>query len=134
MKAMMQESPWSNHLKIAIRCWSLERARQMAENAIRVPPELSSMEQFLAELLTNALLEFNETYNKASNEQIESLMRMTEDALALKPRLQIQVDNSVPPNEIRFVSWHRNESTGEYEPRVDRIINIGSAESAETPK
>ena len=38
--------------------------------------------------------------------------------------VNICVDESVPPNEIRFVSYTRNPATNEYEPRVDRIINV----------
>jgi len=31
-----QPSPWSDHLKIAIKCWSRERARQTADKAGKV--------------------------------------------------------------------------------------------------
>ena len=40
----------------------------------------------------------------------------------------IHVDDTVPPNEIRFVSWVRDPATNEYVPRVDRIINIGDGQ------
>ena len=79
---MKIESPWSNHLKIAIRVWSRDRARQMAEKALQVPTRNLDMEHFLTELLTDALLTFNEDYNKAYNEQVQRLQQLLEELQA----------------------------------------------------
>jgi hypothetical protein len=40
--------------------------------------------------------------------------------------VDIHVNESVPPNEIWFVSIVRDPQTGEYKPRVDKIVNIGT--------
>jgi hypothetical protein len=78
-ETLMMESPWSSHLKIAIKVWARERARQLSERALKVPARNQDMEYFLTELLTDALLTFNETYNAASDEQINRLERMLEE-------------------------------------------------------
>lgn len=40
--------------------------------------------------------------------------------------LNICVDDTVPPNEIRFVNWKRVD--GDIVPEVTRIVNIGADE------
>jgi hypothetical protein len=76
---MRMESPWTSHLRIAIKVWARERARQLSEKALKVPARNQDMEYFLTELLTDALLTFNETYNAAYDEQIHRLERMLEE-------------------------------------------------------
>ena len=48
--------------------------------------------------------------------------------------VEICVDESVPENEIRFVSIVRDPATNEYLPRVDRIINIGPVNTTAGPE
>ena len=73
-------SPWSNHLRIAIRSWSLSRAREVSDAARKAP----DLECFLAELLTDALLTFNDDYEKCYTDHIHQLERLLHDALVIK--------------------------------------------------
>lgn len=63
--------PFNDHIKIAIACWSRMRARQCAEKALKVSP--NDMETFLAELLKDALMTFNDDYNRSSADYIARL-------------------------------------------------------------
>ena len=56
------------------------------------------MEQFLAELLTDALLTFDESYQKCYNDHILQLERLLEDALGVRlaPPLIISVPKVKP--------------------------------------
>lgn len=74
----MTSSPWDDHVKIAIRSWARIRAKEVTGEAQRIP--LLDMEYWLAELLTDALLTFNNDYNRAYNEHVHRLERLVEDA------------------------------------------------------
>ena len=82
----MTNSPWSDHLKITIQCWSRERARQLSDKALKVSiRDHRDIEHFLTEVLTDALLTFNETYNKASEEYVNGIERLLADFRATLP-------------------------------------------------
>lgn len=76
-KVAMLESPWSNHIRIAIRCWARDWARFVRDKVLKIPP--TEMEDFIAELLTDALTTFDGEYNSACNEYICQLERFVED-------------------------------------------------------
>jgi hypothetical protein len=77
----MTVSHFENTLRIAIKSWARTRAREMSDKALKVP----DMEQFLAELLEDALLTFKDTYTKAYNEYLGHLEALLDDAVKLKP-------------------------------------------------
>jgi hypothetical protein len=68
-------------MQIAIRCWSRDRARQMTDKALKVPPD--EMERFLTELLTDALLTYNESFNRCYSEHVEQLWRLLNEKQAM---------------------------------------------------
>lgn len=61
-------------------------------------------------------------FNKPTSEQQEKMERSL--FFGGFGGVRIIVDESVPPDEIRFISYKRNAETGEYDPHVDRIINV----------
>ena len=83
-KQMKMDSPWDNYLRIAIECWSRQRARDMAGQALCVV-SIEDMETFLTRLLIHALVTFDETYNKGYNEHIEQMWRLLQEKQALTP-------------------------------------------------
>ena len=83
-KPMIQSSPWADHTRIAIRVWSLDRARKMAAMGYQASLQ-GEMENFLAELLSDALQTFNDDYNDAYNQHVAQMERLLNDALAVKP-------------------------------------------------
>ena len=85
-KPMIQSSPWTDDMRIAIRAWSRVRARQMAPKAAKVMCHvcITEMEDFLDNLLTDALQTFNDDYNAAYNQHVAQLERLLNDALGIK--------------------------------------------------
>jgi hypothetical protein len=76
----IEKSPWSDHMNIAIKCWSQARARELSDKALKVSVRNHRyMEHFLAEVLTDALMTFNETYNKAYEQHVQQLERLLTD-------------------------------------------------------
>jgi len=85
----MTPSRFDDHMKIAIRCWARDRGRQMAEKALKVSSR--EMEYFLTELLTDALMEFDRTYNAASNEYIRQCEAIVTERLNHAPFLSFDL-------------------------------------------
>lgn len=84
---MSAPSPWRDNFKIAIHCWARERARQVRDQARKVPER--ELEQFLAELLNDTLLTFNDEYQRAYNGYVERMWWMLENSHLMTPPLPV---------------------------------------------
>jgi hypothetical protein len=109
MQMSIAPSPWSDHLKIAIRTWSLNRARQMSAKAAQEVLN-GNVEDFLVELLMDALLTFNEDYNRCYNEQIVRMEGLVRDAQMTKLPEPFVIPDTLPRNS--YVEHLRHLRTG----------------------
>ena len=87
-KIALTRNTWSDHVQIAIKTWSRTKARDLADKALKVPPQ--EMEQFLAEVLVDALLTYNDTYLVAYNQHVHQMERM----------MEAYVGTALPPSVI----------------------------------
>lgn len=72
--------PWDNHIQISIRAWSMSRAKELADKkSFSNPMDKTLFEEFLYGVLVDALTTFNDTYNRAYNEHVNSLLKMIDN-------------------------------------------------------
>jgi hypothetical protein len=73
-------SPWEDSIKTAIRAYSISRAKELIEGrTLPLPRNDEELEQFLTEVLIDALQTFNADFNEAYNVHPRHVQQLLDD-------------------------------------------------------